>query len=153
MAITTTVSSRRSQPHDRHAERVVIGASLHHWRHHDATRAIVAPADFWFPQHQALYAALDDLHDVGPYPYGTHDEWAAMWPQTPFSSLEVRVAAAWTLAAMNARIDVPLWALHRIADCADGTHEAAARAVKARAADRADLVALARRFDELSGAS
>ena len=144
--------SGRTQPHDRNAERVVIGASLHSWRWHDATRPILEPGDFWFPQHATIYAACDQLAGIGPYPYGTWEEWADLWPQTPPATLNVRVAAVWTITSIGYN-DVPLWALHRMADCDDGRHVEAAHKVKQRKAERDELVALAERFHQLSTAT
>lgn len=142
------MSATGAMPHDRHAERRVIAAGMYSSQHHYDARLHVEPGDFWFPQHQAINAALDHLHDIGPYPYGTADQWAELAPQTPPLSLNVRIAAVWTLID-----DVPLWVLRRITDFADGRHTEAAKTVRHKAQERAEVHALAARFADLTGAS
>lgn len=137
-----------AMPHDRHAERSTLAAGIHSAAHHYDVRLVVSPTDYWFPQHQAISAALDVLHDIGPYPWGTHDQWAELHPQTPPMSLNVRIAAVWTLVD-----DVPLWILRRIAECADGAHPAAASTVQRRASEREEVAALIARVTDLTGAS
>lgn len=138
---------RPTAPHDRGAERAVLGASLHHHELHTATRTILEPRDFWYPQHQAIYAACDHLDDIGPFPFGTWEEWAPLHPQTPPSRLAARTAAAWTIVD-----NIPLWVLHRLPHCADGRHLTSAATIKAKAAERDELVALKNRIIELAGA-
>jgi len=136
-----------AMPHDRHAERATLGAGIHSAQWHYATRHHAEPADYWFPQHQAIAAALDMLGDIGPYPWGTWEQWAPLWPQTPPASLNVRLAALWTLVD-----DVPLWVLQRIAECADGRHQTTANIVRRKAGERQEVAMLVARFNQLTGA-
>ncbi len=137
-----------AMPHDRHAERSTLAAGIHSAAHHWDIRHHTEPGDYWFPQHQHIAHALDHLADVGPYPYGTWEQWASLAPQTPPSSLNVRVAAIWTLID-----DIPLWVLRRIAEYADGNHIQAAQAVHHNAIERAEVTELVARFNNLTGAS
>lgn len=137
-------------PHDRNAERAVIGNSLRsnvwHWR----ARHHVEPADFYFTEHQVIFEALDVLDDLGPLtpviPAG-YEQWAPLWPLTPPSSLRVRCAAVWTLGPYGA----PLAALHRLADCASAAVERDAAIVRARADQRREIQAHQERIAELAG--
>lgn len=137
-----------AMPHDRHAERATLAAGIHSARHHHETRQHHHPDDYWFPQHQAISRALDQLADIGPYPYGTWDQWEHLHPQTPPAGLNVRLAATWTLVD-----NVPLWVLRRIAETADGNHTATAQTVHRKAGERAEVHALVHRFQDLTGAS
>lgn len=139
----------RALPHDRHAERACIGNSIRSPRWHERARAIVEPADFYFTEHQVLFDALDELHDIGPFTPATRpdwDEWTALWPITPPSSAGVRIGALHTLGPHGA----PIWALRRLADHATATVEHSARIVRAHADERHEISTLEDRIHHLA---
>lgn len=135
-------------PHDLHAERAVIGASIRSAADHERLAVLVDAADFWFPQHQQMFEACSDLADIEPFldvPFDTID-WNALWPITFPSSAGVRVGALAVLVD-----DVPVWALQRLATYGDGNHGRHAITIKRKAAERAELIALQDRILELTG--
>lgn len=137
-------------PHDRDAERAVIGNSLYSADWHHRARHIVEPADFFFTEHQAIFQALDELHDIGPLVpvlQEHYDAWTPLWPLTPPLSLRVRCAAVWTLGPYGA----PLAALHRLAEHANGNISEPAHTVAARACERREIQAALDRVYELAG--
>ncbi|MDQ3107272.1 MAG: hypothetical protein M3Q68_05640 [Actinomycetota bacterium] len=136
-------------PHDRDAERAVIGNSLQSADWHERARQIVAPGDFFFTEHQVIVEALDELQDVGPFPPAvqpTWSDWEAMWPIVPPSSLGVRVGAVYAMGPTGA----PLAALRRLAGMATGTVEKDAHTVHRKALERGEIQRHLERVDELT---
>jgi hypothetical protein len=139
----------RTWPHDKEAERACIGNSLQSPDWHYRARLVVEPGDFYFTEHQVLFSALDDLYDIGPFvPTFSIDFelFVDMWPITLPSSLGVRIGAVFCMGPVGA----PLWALRRLADCATGAVESSAALVRARSEQRAEILALEQRIDELA---
>lgn len=138
----------RPWPHDKAAERACIGNSLRSAEWHYRARQVVEPSDFYFTEHQVLFAVLDDLSDIGPFVPDVgvdFDLFAETWPIVLPSSAGVRVGAVFCLGPVGA----PLWALRRLAASASGAVEASAEIVLARSEQRSEIRDLELRIDEL----
>lgn len=96
-------------PHDKAAERAVIGSSILSHAGYERANHLVRADQFYVPEHARIFAALHQLEDVGGFAWNVDWNDLEQWPITWPLGWHIRAGALATLT------DLPVWAFHALA--------------------------------------